>query len=132
MSEKQPDYSRWTLVHQVRDQAAKYGERVFMTFGDGAPALTYGAFDTRSDTVAAALTARGVAEGRQDDQRCRCKGRDVGGQQTSVWIVRPRGQQQSMTTLVSIESQAVCDQCQHGDRRCPGTERVPRGSRATQ
>ena len=63
MTELQPDYSRWTLVHQVREQAAKYGERVFMTFGDGSPALTYGAFDTRSDQAAAALAARGVTEG---------------------------------------------------------------------
>ncbi len=50
-------------MHQVRDQAAKYGERIYMTFGSGAPPLTYGAFDTRSDTVAAALAARGVAVG---------------------------------------------------------------------
>lgn len=57
------DYSRWTLVHQVRDQAAKYGERVFMTFGDGAPDLSYGGLDRRSDAVAAALAARGVSEG---------------------------------------------------------------------
>lgn len=59
----QQDYSNWTLVHQVREQAAKYGERVFMTFGDGSPALTFAALDRRSDTVAAALAARGVAEG---------------------------------------------------------------------
>ena len=63
MSEQQPDYSRWTLVHQVREQAATYGDRIYMTFGSGAPALTYGAFDARSDAVAAALTARGVVEG---------------------------------------------------------------------
>ncbi len=60
MSDPQRDYSRWTLVHQVRDQAAKHGERVFMTFGDGAPALTYAGLDRRSDAVAAALAARGV------------------------------------------------------------------------
>lgn len=56
-------YDNWTLVHQVREQAAKLGEKVFMTFGSGAPPLTYGAFDRRSDAVAAALAARGVGEG---------------------------------------------------------------------
>jgi carnitine-CoA ligase len=56
------DYSNWTLVHQVREQAAALGEQEWMTFGSGAPALTYAAFDRRSDAVAAALTARGVGE----------------------------------------------------------------------
>ncbi len=56
------DYSRWTLVHQVRDQAAALGERVFITFGDGSPDLTYAAFDRRSDAVAAALVAREVGK----------------------------------------------------------------------
>ena len=49
------DFSNWTLVHQVREQAAKYGERVFMTFGDGASPLTFRAFDERSDAIAAAI-----------------------------------------------------------------------------
>ena len=56
------DYINWTLVHQVREQAAALGEQEWMTFGSGAPALTYAAFDRRSDAVAAALTARGVGE----------------------------------------------------------------------
>ena len=56
-------YDNWTLVHQVREQAAKLGEQVFMTFGSGAPPLTYGAFDRRSDAVAAALAARRVGAG---------------------------------------------------------------------
>ncbi|MCA8928545.1 MAG: AMP-binding protein [Alphaproteobacteria bacterium] len=63
MSDQLPDHSRWTLVHQVRDQAAARGERVWITFGDGAPDLTYAGFDRRSDAVAAALAARGIGEG---------------------------------------------------------------------
>jgi crotonobetaine/carnitine-CoA ligase len=57
------EYANWTLVHQVREQAAKLGERVFLTFGDGSPLLTFQAFDRRSDLVAAALSRLGVGEG---------------------------------------------------------------------
>ena len=57
------DFSNWTLVHQVREQAAARGEQVFITFGSGPPDLTFAGFDRRSNVVAAALTARGVVEG---------------------------------------------------------------------
>lgn len=56
------DYDNWTLVHQVREQAEKLGGQVFLTFGSGAPPLTFAAFDQRSDAVAAALVACGVSE----------------------------------------------------------------------
>jgi carnitine-CoA ligase len=57
------DRSHWTVVHQVRGQAERWGERVFMSFGDGTPTLSFAALDSRSDRVAAALAARGVGEG---------------------------------------------------------------------
>lgn len=62
MSDQTPDYSNWTIVHQVREQAAARGEQVWMTFGSGAPPLTYAGLDRRSDALAAALAERGVAE----------------------------------------------------------------------
>lgn len=56
------DYGNWTLVHQVREQAAALGERVFMTFGSGASNLTFAGLDRRSDAIAAALRDRGIGE----------------------------------------------------------------------
>ncbi len=56
------DYGNWTLVHQVREQAAAFGEQVFMSFGSGAPDLTFAGLDRRSDAVAAALRDRSIGE----------------------------------------------------------------------
>src|SRR6056297_3049503 len=63
MTGQEPDRRHWTVVHQVRRQAEKTGDRVFVTFGNGSQDLTYRAFDERSERIATALALRGVEEG---------------------------------------------------------------------
>lgn len=53
---------RWTLVEAVRLQAARYGERTFLSF-EGAETLTFAELDTRTDQLARALARLGVAPG---------------------------------------------------------------------
>lgn len=55
-------FENWTVVHLVREQAAKLGEKTYMTFDTGLE-LTYAGLDRRSDSLAAALAAEGVGEG---------------------------------------------------------------------
>ena len=52
----------WTLVHAVRAQAQRMGERPFLTFSDGAT-LTFGEIDRASDRVASTLAQLGVRPG---------------------------------------------------------------------
>jgi len=56
------DFSNWTLVHLVREQAARFGERRFMRFDTGLE-LSFAGLDRRSDAVAAGLAGAGVAPG---------------------------------------------------------------------
>lgn len=52
----------WTLPELVKQQAAKYGDRVFCTFADDPP-LTFAQFDTESDSLASAFAGLGVGPG---------------------------------------------------------------------
>ncbi|HVQ77187.1 MAG TPA: AMP-binding protein, partial [Candidatus Binatia bacterium] len=52
----------WTLVHAVRVQAGRMGERPFLTFQDGS-ALDFGELDRGSDRIASALAGLGVRSG---------------------------------------------------------------------
>jgi crotonobetaine/carnitine-CoA ligase len=57
-------FDNWTMVHLVREQATKYGDRAFMTFDTGLT-LTYAGLNERSDALATALAARGVGQGER-------------------------------------------------------------------
>ncbi|MDP6353258.1 MAG: AMP-binding protein [Alphaproteobacteria bacterium] len=57
----QPD-SSWTLLDAVRRQAARYGDRVLCTFGDG-DRLTFRELETESDRLASAFAELGVEPG---------------------------------------------------------------------
>jgi crotonobetaine/carnitine-CoA ligase len=52
----------WTLVHAVRAQARRLGDRPFLTFHDDAT-LSFGELDAASDRVASGLAALGVQPG---------------------------------------------------------------------
>ena len=56
------DKSKWTLVDLIRSQAARHGEREFISFEQG-PRLTFAGFDRDSDDVARRLAALGVGPG---------------------------------------------------------------------
>ena len=56
------DKSSWTLVDLVRNQAARLGEREFISFEQGAR-LTFAGFDRESDAAALRLAALGVGPG---------------------------------------------------------------------
>ncbi|WP_164516348.1 AMP-binding protein [Minwuia thermotolerans] len=56
------DFSDWTVIHLVRRQAAKLGEKTYLTFDTGLE-LTYAGLDRRSDDLAAALAGAGIGEG---------------------------------------------------------------------
>lgn len=55
-------FDDWTMVHLVRKQAERFGERTYMTFDTGL-SLTYAGLHQQSDRLAAALSARGVGQG---------------------------------------------------------------------
>ncbi|MDH4144258.1 MAG: AMP-binding protein [Acidimicrobiia bacterium] len=56
------DRSHWTLVDAARQQAARYGERVFHRFDDGTE-LSFAELDTATDALAGALAGLGVQPG---------------------------------------------------------------------
>lgn len=56
------DFSDWTVVHLVRQQAERLGEKTCLTFDTGLE-LTYAGLDRRSDDLAAALAGVGVGSG---------------------------------------------------------------------
>ena len=56
------DKSHWTLVDLIRAQAARYGEREFISFEQG-PRLSFAGFDRDSDDVARRLAGLGVGPG---------------------------------------------------------------------
>ena len=56
------DFSDWTVVHLVRRQAERLGEKTCLTFDTGLE-LTYAGLDRRSDDLAAALADAGVGAG---------------------------------------------------------------------
>lgn len=55
-------FDDWTMVHLVRRQAERFGERTYMTFDSGLT-LTYAGLDRQSDALAMALAGRGVGQG---------------------------------------------------------------------
>lgn len=59
MTTRMEDKSRWTIVDLVRRQAARYGEREFMTFEHGTR-LTFAGFDAETDRLARILATLGV------------------------------------------------------------------------
>jgi len=55
-------FDDWTMVHLVRQQAERFGDRTYLTFDTG-KTLTYAGLHQQSDLLAAALAARGVGQG---------------------------------------------------------------------
>ncbi|WP_417515701.1 AMP-binding protein [Minwuia sp.] len=65
-------FDDWTMVHLVRKQAERFGDRTYMSFDTGLT-LTYAGLNAQADRLAAALAARGV--GRDDRVFCFVKNR---------------------------------------------------------
>jgi crotonobetaine/carnitine-CoA ligase len=56
------DPSQWTMSHVLRCQAARHGERRFVSFGDGTE-LSFAGYDAQCDRLARALLAAGLQAG---------------------------------------------------------------------
>jgi len=57
-----PPWSEWTLVHLVRGQAARHGDRPFVRFEDG-QGFTFRELHDETDALAGSLAALGVRAG---------------------------------------------------------------------
>ena len=55
-------WSKWTLVHLIRRQAAELGDRPFVRFEDG-QSFTFRALDAWTDELASSLAALGTRTG---------------------------------------------------------------------
>ena len=54
--------SSWTLLHAVKVQAERFGDRTFCTFYNG-ESLTFAGLESESDALASGLAALGVGPG---------------------------------------------------------------------